>query len=75
MYRDDDSYEENEYVSKRGIGLIGGLIGLLIGLLLYPADTYERESFFGGWKKGFFIAIVLIGCYFVFVVASILFFV
>ena len=77
MYNEDDNYEENGYVSKRVVGillgLLGGLIGLLIGLLLYPAETFERETFISGWKRGFIIAIALVFCYVAFVVVSLLF--
>ena len=48
---------------KGGIGIVlgffFGLLGLLIGLLLYPAFTYERETFINGWIKGLIIGVII----------------
>ncbi len=39
------------------IGLFVGLIGLVLALLF--SDSYERDTFIDGWKKGFIISIVI----------------
>jgi len=50
-------------VSKTGWGVVAalflGLIGLIIGLLVYPAGSYERQSFIKGWVGTFIVSIVL----------------
>ena len=46
------------------------IIGLIIGLLLYPADSYERETFWRGWwitmvvliLVGLAIVLLSVGC-------------
>ena len=48
---------------KTSIGIILslflGIIGLIIGLLLYPAGTYERESFLNAWTKTFVVCLIV----------------
>lgn len=55
--------EESSYEDKTVVGVLMalflGVLGLLIGLLLYPAHTWERESFLSGWLKCFVVTIII----------------
>lgn len=52
-------YGESKTIVGVLMCLFLSLVGLIIGLLLYPANTYERESFLKGWTKTFIVTIIL----------------
>ena len=62
----NDGYSGNQYQgeSKSTVGVLMslflGLIGLCIGLLMYPANSYERQTFLKGWTKCFVICLLVI---------------
>ena len=42
------------------LALFLGVLGLIIGLLIYPSNSYERQTFLSGWTKTF-VATLIIG--------------
>ena len=41
------------------MALFLGVLGLIIGLLIYPSNSYERQTFLSGWTKTFVVTLII----------------
>ena len=41
------------------MALFLGVLGLIIGLLIYPSNSYERQTFLSGWTKTFVVMLII----------------
>lgn len=46
-----NDYKESKFTIGVVLCIALGILGFIIGLLLYPVNTYERETFMKGWLK------------------------